>query len=307
MNHMQKLLLVIAASMILGGCTLGNAFNKKPASLDVATSAPATIYLGEKELGKTPYKNAEITPGQYSLRIIPDDSSLAPYEASVDLKKGSSIVISRTFGTTSLESFGYTLSLVPEQSDKATLSVISEPDTSSLTLDGVPSGFTPLSKRQISAGTHEVKVGTPGYSEQKISVNAVIGHNLIVSTKLKAEPLALSVEPTPAPQSPLTPDTTPSPSATASVAPSPRSSLAPVTPSAPPTRPYVTVGDSPDVVSAGGLNVRQEPSSSASSLGKAAIGEHLKYLGETTTAGWHKVEFEGSVGYVSAKYATLTR
>jgi len=305
---MSKLLLILLSSLILSGCTVQNLFVKKPAGLEVTTSAPATVYLADKELGKAPLKNQNITPGKYTLRLIPDDTSLTPYETTVELGSAASTVISRTFGETLLDSYGYSLSLVPDKAGIATLSVISDPDTSSLTIDGVPSGFTPLSKREISPGNHEVIVGTPGFSEQKISVVATNGFNLVVSIKLKSEPITLT-KPSPSPTTSVSDATSSAQASTlASTSPSPSTRLSPSTiPLASPSKPYVTVSDSADVVSAGGLNVRKEPSSSADSLGKADVGEHLKYLGETTSAGWHKIEFEGSVGYVSAKYTTLTK
>lgn len=308
-TYMYKLLLVLISSVILSGCTVQNLFVKKPAGLEVSTSAPATVYLSDKDLGRTPLKNQNITPGKYTLRLIPDDTALTPYETTVELGSTASTVISRTFGETLLDSYGYSLSLVPDKTGLSTISVISDPDTGSLTIDGVPSGFTPLSKREISPGNHEVIVGTPGFAEQKISVVATTGFNLVVSVKLKSEPISLTL-PSPSPsQQPSQTATSSGLSAQVAVTsptPSPRTSPS-TTPSASPTKPYVTVSDSQDVVSAGGLNVRKEPSSSAESLGRADVGEHLKYLGETTSAGWHKIEFEGSVGYVSAKYTTLTK
>lgn len=309
-TYMYKLLLVLISSVILSGCTVQNLFVKKPAGLEVSTSAPATVYLSDKDLGRTPLKNQNITPGKYTLRLIPDDTALTPYETTVELGSAASTVISRTFGETLLDSYGYSLSLVPDKTGLSTISVISDPDTGSLTIDGVPSGFTPLSKREISPGNHEVIVGTPGFAEQKISVVATTGFNLVVSVKLKSEPISLTL-PSPSPSSQQPSQTATSSGLSAQVAvtsptPSPRTSPS-TTPSASPTKPYVTVSDSQDVVSAGGLNVRKEPSSSAESLGRADVGEHLKYLGETTSAGWHKIEFEGSVGYVSAKYTTLTK
>ncbi len=302
---MLKLIVVIISSLILSGCTVKNLFVKKPAGLEISTSAPATVYLSDKELGKTPLKNQNIAPGTYTLRLIPDDTTLTPYEATVELESSASTVLSRTFGETVLDSFGYSLNLVPDKTGLSTISVVSDPDTSSLTIDGVPSGFTPLSKREVSPGNHEIIVGTPGFAEQKIPIIATTGFNLVVSVKLKSEPINLTIQqesPNPEPAAPATP------AASASIAlSSPKPSTAKPSPVASPTRPYVTVSDSADVVSAGGLNVRKEPSSSGESLGRASVGEHLKYLGETTSAGWHKIEFEGSVGYVSAKYVTITK
>lgn len=305
---MPKLLLILLSSLILSGCTVKNLFVKKPAGLEVTTSAPATVYLADKELGKTPLKNQSITPGKYTIRLMPEDKTLAPYETTVSLESAASTVISRSFGETLLDSSGYSLSLIPDKANEATLSIVSDPDTGSLTIDGVPSGFTPLSKRSVSPGNHEVVVGTPGFAEQKISVIAVTGFNLVVSVKLKSEPISLT-PPSPSPSSTVVDASS---SAQANVLPSstptPNPKSSPFSmPSTTPAKPYVTVSNSADVVSAGGLNVRKEPNSSASSLGKADVGEHLKYLGETTSAGWHKIEFEGSVGYVSAKYTTLTK
>ena len=68
-------------------------------------------------------------------------------------------------------------------------------------------------------------------------------------------------------------------------------------------KPYVVIGET----ETGWLRVRREPSGTAEELGKANTGEKLKYLGESTDLGWHKIEFEGSVGYVSGKYVTLVK
>lgn len=299
---MKKLALILVTSIFLSGCTVKNLFVKKPAGLEISTSSAASVYLGDKNLGSTPISNQNIAPGTYTLRIIPDDTTLAPYEATLDMKPAVSTIIARTFGTTSLDSFGNTLTLIPDQIGKTVFSVISDPDTANLTIDGVPSGFTPLSKREIAPGSHEIIVGTPGFAEQKISVKTAKDYNLVVSLKLKAESVTLT-PPSPSPVatssaelSPASPAPLRSPLASSAAAPT--LTLDP---------PYVTVSDSPDVQSTGGLNVRKEPSSVSDPLGKARVGERLKYLGETTTAGWHKVEFEGSAGYVSAKYAILTK
>lgn len=299
---MYKLILVIITSIFLSGCTVKNLFVKKPAGLEINTSSTATVYLGEKNLGTTPLSNQNIAPGTYTLRIIPTDQSLAPYEATLEMKPAVSTIITRSFGATTLESYGNTLSLIPDQVGKAVVSVVTDPDTANLTIDGVPSGFTPLSKREITPGSHELIIGTPGFAEQKIPINTAKDYNLLVSVKLKAETITF------APPSP-----TPIASSSAEIAltsPTPLSSTQASTLANPTLKldpPYVTVSDSPDVESSGGLNVRKEPSSTADPLGKAKIGEQLKYLGETTSAGWHKIEFEGSTGYVSAKYAILTK
>jgi len=299
---MHKILLIIISSLFLSGCTAKNLFVKKPAGLDVTTSSPATVYLGDQNLGVTPYSDKNIAPGTYSLRLIPTDTTLSPYETSLTLESGVSIAINRTFGPTAVDSSGYTLSFIPDNSEKAYLSVISDPDISNLTIDGVPTGFTPISKYESTPASHEIVVSTPGFAEQKLQVNLIAGHNLLVNVKLASSLITLTPPPVSTDSAQIS-TTTPSPAGK----PENRITGTP-TPSSPSMpKPFVTVSDSVEVKNAGGLNVRSSASSSSDSLGKAKIGEQLKYLGETTSAGWHKIEFESKVGYVSAKYVTLTK
>jgi len=288
---MHKLALILVSSLLLSGCTLKNLFLKKPAGLDIQSDSPATIYLGEDNLGSTPYASKNITPGSHVLRLIPQDTTLSPYETTIDLKPEVQVVINRHFGESAVESSGYTLSLIPDIKNKALLSVVSDPDISNLTIDGVATGFTPISKYETTPGSHEVIISTPGYLEQKLSVNPALGYNLLVNVKLSQAIITLT------PPSPPDSETNIS-TTSATLSPSPTSSL---------PKPYVTVSDLPEVRVSGGLNVRSSASSSSDPLGKAKINEQLKYLGVTTDTGWHKIEFEGQLGYVSAKYSTLSK
>lgn len=298
---MQKLLLILISSLILAGCNVKNLFNKKPAGLEITTNTPATVYLSDTDLGLTPVSNKNIAPGSYSLRIIPTDPTLATYETTIDLGPEVSTVISRFFAPSQIDCYGYTLTLSPDSGDDSYLSVISDPDTTNLTIDGVASGYTPLSKKVVSPGSHEVIIASPGYAEQKLPVNTLSGYNLIVNAKLKAETIALApVAPSPDPFPSTLPEESPktSPQASARTSPAP-STLFP--------KPYVIVLDTPDTKLINGLNIRSNPSSTSDPLGKAKIGEKLKYLDLTTDAGWHKVEFDSKVGYVSAKYVDLVK
>lgn len=295
---MKQILTILVAGLLLSGCTMPALFVKKPAGLEINTTPAAAVFLNGDNLGPTPYKNAKVTPGTYSLRLLPDDSSLLPYETSLTLDPGVSTVITRTFAATEPDSSGYSLSLVEDVAGKTYLSVITDPDSVNLNVDGTPRGFAPLSKFELNPGSHTVRLTSPGYVEQSLPVNTVKGFNLVVNVKMAGDTINLAAAPSATPSSLASP----APSAAASGSPKPSS-----TPTLTLERPYVTVSDSPDIASTGGLNVRKEPSASSDPLGKAKIGEKLKYLGETTPAGWHKVEFEGTPGYVSGKYVTLTK
>ena len=264
----------------------------------MTANVPATVYLGGESRGDTPFKDAKLPAGSYSLRLVPHDTTLLPYETSLKLESGVSTAITRNLTAAEPDSSGFTLTLTEEVNGKTYLSIITDPDAVNIYLDGAPRGFTPLSKIEVAPGSHSVRLTSPGYVEQTLSVNAVKSFNLISNVKLAGQTINLttpSSSPSASPATSAQPDRSPQPSSSAAL------------PSVSMERPYVTVNDSPDITSAGGLNVRKDPSASSDALGKAKIGEKLKYLDETTPAGWHKVEFEGSIGYVSGKYVTLTK
>ena len=297
---MQKLVLIMLAALTLSGCTLSGIFNKKPAGLEIATSQPATVMINGASVGTTPYSNKTMKPGNYTLKLQPTDPALAPWESQYKLESEVTTVVNRTFAADEASAYGYTLELRPEVSSGTYLSVISDPDTVSVTLDGKAYGFTPLSKIETTPGAHALSVSSPGYQGQDLSLNTVKGYNLIVNVKMAGTQVVLAT-PTPI-SSPSASESATLPGASVRPASSPLAS--PVFTMAPP---YVTVENHSDIQGAGGLNVRKDASASSDPLGKAKIGERLKYLGETTPAGWFKVEFENQAGWVSGKYVTLTK
>jgi hypothetical protein len=288
---MKKLFTILLASLLLGGCTVKDLFVKPPAGLEIATIPASTVFINGESKGETPYSDKNIKPGDYTVKLVPTGSTtLPPYETKIVLVSKASTIISRTFTESEIDSSGYTLQLQEDPSGQTFLSVISDPDTINVTIDDKPSGFTPLSKLPSTPGAHSLLVTSPGYLEQSLSVNTVKGYNLIVNFKLASQTITLTP---PEPSSP-----------SASLSPTPSSSPSPTVSTESTTlKPYVLIGDT----GTGWLRIRKESSGSSDELGKANTGEKLKYLGESTDLGWHKIEFEGSVGWVSGKYATIVK
>lgn len=282
---MKKLFLLLFFSFLLGGCTIRNPFLKKPAGLEVNSTPPTTIFLNGKNVGITPYSNYTLSPGKYTVKLIPTSSEVTsqPWETQVELIPQATTVISRNFATTEVNAEGYILELVKVAGDKPYLSVISDPDTVNLTLDGKPQGFTPITMFEITPGSHQLDLVSPGYKPTSLAVSSEGGYNLIVNVKLSP----LEIE--------LTPISTASPSGDAS----PSASLS----SAELLTPYVIVKET----GTGWLRVRVDASGTSEELGKVNVGEKLKYLNETTETGWMKVEFEGKPGWLSGKYVDLVK
>lgn len=285
-NRMKKIFAILVASLLLGGCTAKDLFVKAPAGLEIATNPQTTVFINGDNKGETPFSDKNLKPGSYTIKLVPTGSTTAsPYETKLELVSKASTIISRTLAESELDSSGYTLQLQEDPAGLTYLSVISEPDTVNVTLDDKPSGFTPLSKLPSTPGSHSLLVSSPGFVEQSLSVNTVKGYNLIVNFKLASQTITLTPPPSASPSASLAPLSSASPSA-ATI-----------------SKPYVLIGET----GTGWLRIRKESSGTSDELGKANAGEKLKYLDESTDLGWHKIEFEGSVGWVSGKYVTVVK
>jgi hypothetical protein len=298
---MKKGVIVILIGFVLVivgalGYFFRDRLNKKPAGLEINTTPAATVMLNGKNVGTTPYKNNTLNAGSYTIQLVPDSTTgFTSWETKLELSPLVSTVINRTFAAAESDTSGSVLQFAKEPGGKTYISIISDPDAVNLNLDGKPSGFTPMTKVEVGPGSHSIALSSPGYKSQDMSVNTLSGYNLILNVKLAADLIALSASPV------VSSSATPS----ASLAPSPSSSPLVASSSASPavSKPYVIVEET----GTGWLRVRKEPSSTADELGKANTGEKLKYLGESTETGWHKVEFEKSIGWVSGKYTQLVK
>lgn len=305
--YRMKPLVIVGLILFLGGMGIvgyvfRDRFNKKPTGLEINTSPASAVYLNDKNVGSTPYSNKNLEPGSYTLRLVPESTggpALSPWETRLELSSLVTTVINRTFAEAETDASGSVLQLVKEPGNKTYLSVISDPDTVSVTIDGKPSGFTPVTKIESSPGSHSLEVTSPGYKSQDLTVNTVKGYNLIVNTKLAIDQIVLSQPIIASEAAGLADSVASSPAATSSAAPSAKPSSG--TPNM--AKPYVVVQET----GTGWLRVRKEPSATADELGKADVGEQLQYLGETTETGWHKIEFEDSTGWVSGKYVELVK
>ena len=280
----------MASTFLLAGCTPKDFFVKPPAGLEIKTTPESTVFLNGENKGETPYKNQSLKPGEYLLKLVPaSGENLSPYELNLNLVSRASTVITRNFTQSDIDSSGYILQLVAESQDATNLSIISDPDMISATIDGKPSGFTPLSKLATTPGSHSLLVSSPGYVSQELSITTIKGYNLIINFKLASATITLAGP------------------AISSASAATASSISPSSPASssgtPFAKPYVLIGET----GTGWLRVRKEASGTSDELGKANTGEKLKYLGESTDLGWHQVEFEGNSGWVSGKYVTVVK
>lgn len=294
----NKFLIIIASTFLLGGCTIRNPFLKKPAGIDITSTPTSTVFLNGEEVGTTPFIVADLTPAKYQIKLVPESGSgnYSIWETQLTLKGEVTTIINKNFAEAETDSSSYILELRPEPGEGTYLSIISDPDTVNLNIDGTPTGYTPVTKLDSTPGSHQLSLSSPGYKPLELSVNTVKGYNLVINIKLASDQILLT-SPPPATTSAI-PPTEPTESTDL-----PTNQHADLPAQAGTPTPHVIIQET----GTGWLRVRKEPSSSGEELGKADVGETLPYLGETSDTGWHQVEFEGQKGWLSAKYVKLVK
>jgi hypothetical protein len=291
--------LLLLTVFILTGCTLPFIGNKKSA-LQINASPQATIFLKDNNVGKTPYLDENLKPGEYTIKLVPEsEGELLTWQGLVKLYPGIMTAVSRNLAASEEQTSGYTVTLEPiAEKDKARISIISTPDGVVVNLDGEPKGFTPISIDDIVEGEREIVISAPGFKEETISAKAVKGYKLLIDVQLAKEndidakedkeatdSADLDKEENKEADEDLEKDSEASPGAEME-------------------RPYVKIKDTPT----GFLNVRSEPSTSGGDetiVIKIDPGEVYKFI-EANDLGWYKIEYKrGEQGWISGRYAEL--
>ncbi|MDP1743788.1 MAG: PEGA domain-containing protein, partial [Candidatus Amesbacteria bacterium] len=251
---------------------------KKPtAALKVESTPPSLVFVDNIQIGQTPVEKFFVS-GEVAVKLIPNSTSsaLPSYQTKVRLTKETYTIVKREFGETESESAGEIISLEPQSSKTASLAIVTaSPDSASITLDGLPQGFTPLLVSSVIPGDHQIVVTAPGFTERVISAKAVAGYKLTINVKLAGQ---TQVAPTPTPTP--TPEPKPSPVAI--------------------TGSYVTIKDTPT----GFLRIRELPSTGSKELGKVYPGDKYKLL--STKSSWYQIRVDldaTNSGWISSQYA----
>lgn len=283
---MKKVALVFIISFVLAlGIFLGVQYylsnTSQKGALQITSSPQSKVYLNNHYLGQTPLCKCEssdmLDVGEYTIGLVPLDSSLPEFQEKVTLSQGVLTVVDRKFGKNAL-SEGSIISLSPlEDKTKTQLLVVSFPQDAQVLLDDQNIGKTPLLYKDPTESDHVLKVGKEGYNQKEIPIRTPLGYKLTVAVYLSASTHDLS-----------SPDASSSASPTASVsaAPSPTGTNT------------VTILNTPT----GNLHVREGPSLSAATVGQATPGKSYSIVGDEVD--WYEIMLDdGTVGWISSQYA----
>ena len=226
MKRNWLIIIVASLALILIGLIVKNKFFGKPGpgALQISTTPKATVFIDGTQVGVTPFFDDKLKSGEHTVKLVPEATTdnLVSWEGKVNLTPGILTAINRNFGISESFSSGEIIWLEKISSrDKSSLSVISTPDQAVVKVDSEPKGFSPVLVENLSPGSHQLIVGTPGYEERTISAKTVAGYKLIVNVQLaqkiegieEATPSA-ELGPSPSPKASPTPKTTPKPTIT---------------------------------------------------------------------------------------------
>lgn len=285
----RNLLLVVAVFLIVIGLFLLVQVAQKvrpsgQGALQVTANLTSDVYLDDKLIGKTPVckcdQNDTVTQGEYTIRIVPEDTQYSPFVVKAKIEPGVLTAIERTFLPGSLAS-AYVLTLEKTPGKDPQLFVGTLPDSAMVMVDSTPRGSTPFLMDDISPSEHEIEIQKEGFAKKTIRVNAEPEYKLIVSAYLGTES---NTEDTTSTLEKVTP--TPQPS--------PEESEDEETPSQ-----QVEINNTP----VGFLRVRSSPSTAGNQITTVEPGEIFTYTDEQN--GWYKITLtDGTSGWVSGTYVT---
>jgi hypothetical protein len=251
---------------------------KPTAGLKIETTPPVLVFIDNVSQGNSPFDKL-LPPGEVTVKLVPEDGN--SFQTKVRLTDRVYTVLKREFDRTTTTSSGETITLVPQPGKSASVTIVtSDPDSASVTIDGEPQGFTPLTLNSISASDHQIGITAPGYKPRTINAKSMDGYILQISAQL----VSTGLVPTPTIKvSDSTPSATPK-----------------VTTTPPKASSTVKITSTPT----GFLRVRSAPNRNSSEVGRVVPGEIYTVL--DSLSGWYLIKVELSAtssGWISSEYA----
>jgi len=288
-----KFTLIIFTAVFFTGC---NPLSKNSKSgLQVITDgADSAIFLDGQYLEKSPFINREIKPGEYVLKIQPDDPSLVAYETKVRLRPGLLTVVTWKLAQRPELSGGVIYEMEPISSkSQSEVSFVTIPDGAIVSLQGRDKEFTPVIMSGVNPGHNEFEISLPSYESQKHTINVVAGYRMLVNVKLAKINIDAQKNTTKN-ENPITNNATESGKIDNDDFEKTQESNGQVLINS--TNFFV---DGEEV-----LRVRDKAKATGTELGFVKVGLKYEYLGETQN-NWLKINFKGQEGWVSGTFSQI--
>jgi hypothetical protein len=265
--------------------------------IKIVSSPAASVFINDVNVGKTPYEDASLEVGDYSLKLIPEgkDKSTVPWDDKVQIHKNTLTYISRELGTSELTSAGEVLTVVPMENkpkgNAGEIYIDTEPTGAIIYLDNDEKGIASIVLQDVPPGDHELAVYLPGFFRRAQKIQVEKGYQVRAKFKLALDQSHKTLE-----EELLEKRKEASAEAKKREEEKEASNEAE-------TKTSTTTGTTVEVLDTptGFLNVRSEPSVDGDIVTTVAPGDTYEY--SDTQDGWYKITTDdGSVGWVSGDY-----
>lgn len=294
----------IFSILLLSACK-PSFLNSGRAALKISSAPDASVFLDGKQVGDTPYYNDQLKPGEVTLRLVPKKGGGIPWEGRISLNQGIETQVTRELGDTQERSGGYVISMSPSD-NKANIGlvIVSSPSGANVTIDQAARGFAPIEIDDLQEGEHPILISYPGYYERTLKVNLVKNYKVNISVQLVKSPEDLGKNLPKAEEQKQSDESDSDKVLDKDLENKKDKDLEKTQQTSLPDPPYITVKDTPT----GWLNVRKTPSTAEDNIIiKIKPKEHYKYL-DKNESGWYKISLnDGTEGWVSSKYVSLTK
>lgn len=144
----------------------------------------ATVFLDEKEVGKTPYEDKNLEVDQIDVRL---EKMGASWAGKVKLNQQTVTIVNRDLAQDAASSAGEILTLEKGRG----MTIISNPSDSEVEIDGKIIGKTPVTINS-GIGEHTIIISHPNYQKRSIRASLPDKFNLTVSVDLSLSEVDLT-------------------------------------------------------------------------------------------------------------------
>lgn len=147
------------------------------AGIKITSTPDAMVSVNGASVGKTPYQNESLKPGNYTLRL---EENGAFWEGMASLTSGTLSIVNRELSPSVASSSGEILTLEPGVGAV----IVSNPAEAVVEIDGQSYGKTPLSVSSIPPGDHTFVLSHDNYLKRSIRVVLPQGMSLHIAVDL---------------------------------------------------------------------------------------------------------------------------
>ena len=144
----------------------------------------SAVFINNEEVGKTPYEDADLSAGEYNIRIQNSDFL---WQGVVKLNAGTITIVNRDLSKDPISSAGEILTLEKGKG----VTIVSKPVAAEVEINGKNHGQTPISL-DLSSAEHTINLSHTNYLNRSIRAFVPENYKLVINADLAISEADLS-------------------------------------------------------------------------------------------------------------------